>query len=76
VKHTPIHNDEPRCPRTGKIMFTSEVAARRRANRVAQTGKAKKSETCHSYQCEHCGGWHIGRDKSRDGRFSRHLREV
>lgn len=71
MKHTDADHDT--CPITGKLMFTSQVAADRRAERVAQRGKAKKSETVHSYQCPHCGGWHIGRDKSRDGRFSKHL---
>lgn len=74
MKRTSNEADAMTCPQTGKIMFTSEVAAQRRADRVAQMGKAAKSETCHPYQCGHCGGWHIGRDKSRDGRFSRNLR--
>jgi len=74
MKRTETYPEDLRCPKTGKIMFTSEVAAQRRADRVAQMGKAAKSETCHPYQCGHCGGWHIGRDKSRDGRFSRQLR--
>ena len=71
MKRSPTYPDDPRCERTGKIMFTSQVAADRRAARVQQTGKANRSETAHSYECPHCGGWHIGRDKSRDFRFSR-----
>lgn len=74
MKHTGNEREPLTCPRTGKLMFTSQTAADRRASRVAQMGKAAKSETVHSYQCFHCGGWHIGRDKSRDGRFSHHLR--
>jgi len=50
VKRTSNEADAMTCPQTGKIMFTSEVAAQRRADRVAQMGKAAKSETCHLYQ--------------------------
>lgn len=75
MKRSETYPDDPRCPETGKLMFTSQVAAERRAARVQQAGKAKRSETAHAYECPHCGGWHIGRDKSRDGRFSQHLSE-
>jgi len=71
VKVTQGDKDDLRCEHTGKIMFTSQVAAERRASRVAQFGKGKRSDTCHSYECPYCGGWHIGRDKSRDFRFTR-----
>jgi hypothetical protein len=47
-----------RCGPTGKVRFNSSAHALQRANQILESGKSN-TELFRSYQCPHCGGWHL-----------------
>lgn len=47
------------CGRTGKVMFPRKVDARTSAN----FRMAKGADPLRVYECEHCGQWHLSREK-------------
>lgn len=58
----------------GKVRFDSAVLARDVATRHSPKKNKPKRDV---YSCFHCGGWHIGTDRSRIGmRQNLKLREA
>lgn len=56
------------CKESGKHRHKDEAAADEQIE-VLKLHRKRRDKTLHSYECEHCGGWHVGHSgKGWDGK--------
>lgn len=57
------------CERTGKIILSEPIAAKRAEKQGRRFGRKM-----HAYQCEHCNRWHIGGNRLKNRGNARNYR--